>query len=229
MKRTFDLSKVDYLSIFFERGKGTVEHIPGNNVEIEYYFTKEEHAKSFVFTEDVKEGRCILQLTRANSLKPFQFFNSVYFHIRLPEAYAGKVEIKTITGSITAQDLAVPAISFKTETGSIAIQSLAGQDISVKTTTGHISLDNLESEGENSRSHISSTTGKVFVNHNRLFHVGNIKMTTGNIKLAINSNLTDYCIRYKTRKKISGDNTEIAGNPKNEIIVKTTSGNITRA
>lgn len=227
-KHTFDLSKVDDLSIFFERGQGTIEQISGSHMEMEYYFTDTNREKSFVFTEDIKEGKCTLQLKRVNPLIPFQFFNGVHIHIRLPKSYAGKVDIKTITGSIIAEGLAGPTISFKTETGNITISSLVGQDISVKSTTGHISLSSLESEGENSCIHISSTTGKIEVGHHSLFRKENIKTTTGDIKLAINSDLTDYCVRFKSLKQIGGNNTEIVGNPVNEINIKTTNGNVMR-
>ncbi len=224
----FDLSKIDQLNIFFERGQGKIEHIPGNHLEIEYYFTNREQAKSFVFTENLKGSQLSLQLKRENSLMPLNFFNGIYVQIKLPESYMGQVGIKSTTGSIIADDLIIPNASFKTDTGNITVRSLVGKDVSFKSTTGDITLGSLDSEDDNSQALISSTTGKITVIHNKLFRREFIKTTTGAIELTINPSLSDYCIKVESIVKNGRCSSEIVGDPTNEINIKTTTGNVNR-
>ncbi|MCI2960522.1 hypothetical protein [Pediococcus pentosaceus] len=48
----YDISTIRQINIYFERGKGIIEQIQGENLELEYYFSNVSQEKSFVYTEN---------------------------------------------------------------------------------------------------------------------------------------------------------------------------------
>ncbi|QDJ22502.1 hypothetical protein CPU05_05130 [Pediococcus acidilactici] len=223
----YDISAVHKINLYFERGTGTIEQTAREQLKIEYYFANAAQENSFVYTENAEFGQLDLQLKRKNPLAPLNFFDGIFVKVGVPAAYKGQINVKTITGSLRAENLSLEKVSLKSATGDIAVHTLQSNQVLIKTTTGSISIDELVNIGHsaNSATFISTTGAITLMHNNKLFTKEIVKTTTGNVHLGIDQKLSDYLITYEgTRKKDS----ELVGNPVNKIVVKTMAGNVSK-
>ncbi|MEE6727834.1 hypothetical protein PS420_07675 [Pediococcus acidilactici] len=77
----YDISAVHKINLYFERGKGTIEQIAGEQLKIEYYFANAAQENSFVYTENAEFDQLDLQLKRKNPLAPLNFFDGIFVKV----------------------------------------------------------------------------------------------------------------------------------------------------
>lgn len=123
-----------------------------------YGEVKTRDIDSVPYLELVEEGQtAVVRVKHPKSFHLFYFAN-LQLDVTIPECWLNDLDIRTVSGNISAQKLSGADISLKSSSGNIRIQDATG-NITIETVSGEIEADTLN--GDNG--YIKSTSGDILI------------------------------------------------------------------
>ena len=142
-ERTETLKGLDSMSI--EAVSDSIELIPvdTNEVRIHYYGSYQTSNPDYrpELVVDRSSSHLQIKIKYESGIKAVSFSGDLKLDVYIPRQYAGKLEIKSTSGKVTIDELAVDRFEYTNVSGNLNVNHIATKKASLNTTSGMVKLN----------------------------------------------------------------------------------------